>query len=234
MASKDFTLDDGLMLTVYKRRGNRHLRLSIGPSGKIRVSIPAWAPYKLGVDFARTRQAWIRAQHTPPAVLKQGQQIGKSHHLQFVPKPGHAKVTSRVAATEVIVSYPAGDDQAAAAVQAAAHKAAVRSLRLQAEQLLPQRLASLAAMHGFTYTSVNIKRLKGRWGSCDHQQRIVLNLFLMQLPWELIDYVLLHELAHTRVLRHGPDFWQELKAVLPDVAERRRQLRDYQPALMNG
>ena len=53
----------------------------------------------------------------------------------------------------------------------------------------------------------------------------------MQLPWNLIDYVLLHELTHTNILRHGPDFWQALEAVLPNMAVLKKTLREYQPVL---
>jgi predicted metal-dependent hydrolase len=234
MPSKSFTLDDGLVFTVYKRRGNRHLRLSISPAGKLRVSIPAWAPYKAGIEFARTRQAWINEQMEQPVSLSNGQAIGKGHHLQLVVDPSAVRIKTSVRSTVVAVHYPAGMSQADSAVQEAAHKAALRSLRLQAQQLLPQRLDSLARQHGFTYNDLRIKQLTGRWGSCDQQQHIVLSLFLMQLPWELIDYVLLHELTHTRVLRHGPDFWSAMEAVSPQAKALRAKLKAYRPVLANG
>jgi predicted metal-dependent hydrolase len=55
----------------------------------------------------------------------------------------------------------------------------------------------------------------------------------MQLPWELIDYVLLHELVHTNVLRHGPDFWDALSEVLPEVKARKKALRNHRPVLVS-
>lgn len=231
MPSKDFILDDGLVVKVYKRKTNRSLRLSILPSGEVRVSMPAWAPYSTGLNFAKSRQAWIRGQHKPAKLLIDGQAIGKAHHLQFIPKPAITKTTSRVYDIAITVSYPASIKLSDPEVQAVAREACVRALRAQAEQLLPQRLASLAASHSFTYSSVQVKRLKGRWGSCDHRSNIVLNLFLMQLPWELIDYVLLHELTHTNVLRHGPDFWAAMETVLPSVKALKKLMRDYQPVL---
>jgi predicted metal-dependent hydrolase len=231
MPSKDFTLDGGLSVTVHKRKTSRSLRLSIAPTGEVRVSIPAWAPYRVGVNFAASRQAWIRSQQPAVHLLKQDQAIGKAHHLQFVPQPGAAKTISRVGATTVVVRHPPELDVSSPDIQRVAEKACVRALRAQAEQLLPQRLAKLADTHGFTYAGVSIKRLTGRWGSCDQRQQIVLNLFLMQLPWELIDYVLLHELTHTVVLRHGPDFWQHLATVLPDFARRKKTMRQYHPVL---
>jgi predicted metal-dependent hydrolase len=232
MPSKDFMLD-GLSVKIYKRRGNRNLRLSINPAGQVRVSIPAWAPYKAGLDFARSRQAWIAAQRPQPHRLVHGQAIGKAHHLEFVAKTGVIKPVSRMQDSLVVVKHPPALLASSAEVQAVAREAGVRALRRQAEQLLPQRLATLATRHGFSYRAVSIKRLKGRWGSCDQRGNIVLNLFLMQLPWPLIDYVLLHELTHTKVLRHGPDFWSAMSAVLPDAKSLRREMHDYQPRLMS-
>jgi len=232
MPNKNFTLGDGLSVTIYKRRTNRHLRLSLAPSGQVRVSIPAWAPYSAGLNFARSRRAWIRSQHQPDVLLKHGQAVGKGHHLQFVPKPAAAKASGRISDTAIIISYPETEQPDSRAVQLAAQAACIRALRRQAEQLLPQRLATLAAAHGFTYRQVSVKQLKSRWGSCDHQANIVLNLFLMQLPWELIDYVLLHELTHTRILKHGSEFWQAMDAVLPKTKVFKKDLRDYHPVLL--
>lgn len=231
MPNKDFVLDGDIALTIYKRRTSRNLRLSISPLGEVRVSIPAWAPYKTGLEFARSRQAWIRNQQQPLAILTPNQPIGKAHHLVFVAKATSTKVTSRVQASQIVVSRPAALAVSAHEVQVVAKKACIRALRVQAEQLLPQRLATLAATHGFVYRNVTIKQLKSRWGSCDQEAHIVLNLFLMQLPWELIDYVLIHELTHTKVLRHGPDFWQTMKKVLPNVTQLRKAIGEYHPVL---
>jgi len=80
---------------------------------------------------------------------------------------------------------------------------------------------------------VRIKRLSSRWGSCDSHQNIVLNLYLMQLPWECIDYVLLHELTHTQILRHGAPFWDAMGKLLPNLAAIRKQMRGYHPVLQS-
>ena len=229
MANKNFTLDSGLAVTVYKRRASRNLRLSIDAGGRVRVSIPSWLPYKAGVDFAVSKQDWLRSQQKQPKLLTHGQAVGKAHHLVFLAEAAAAKPTSRVHSSLVTVTHPPHLAPASSEVQAVAREASVRALRAQSEQLLPQRLAALANKHGINYGQVSVKRLKSRWGSCDQNGNIVLNLFLMQLPWELIDYVLLHELTHTAVLKHGPDFWQAMTAVSPTVKQQRKALRQYQP-----
>ena len=234
MPKKDFTLASGLAVTIYKRRSSRNLRLTISPSGQVRVSIPAWAPYITGVEFAKSRAAWILSQQQAPRLLRHGQAIGKAHHLEFVDSPAATKVSSRVKQSLVTVNHPHDLAPNSAEVQAKAEQACVRALRLQAEQLLPQRLAVLAETHGYSYGKVSVKALKSRWGSCDQDKNVVLNLFLMQLPWELIDYVLVHELTHTEVLKHGPDFWTAMRAKLPDATGARKALRDHHPVLVGS
>lgn len=233
MASKQFLLEGDIPVTIYKRRANRSLRLSLGPDGAVRVTMPAWAPYQAGLSFVRSRQAWITAQRQPPRLLRTGQAIGKAHHLHFQTSPAASRPSSRINGSQIVVSYPDHMEGRDPAVQAVANQASIRALRRQAEQLLPLRLGHLAEQHGFQFAGVSIKQLRSRWGSCDHHRRIVLNLFLMQLPWQYIDYVLIHELTHTKILKHGPEFWQAMEQVLPNVKQLRKELKDHKPVLCN-
>jgi predicted metal-dependent hydrolase len=229
MAFKEFTLNDTQSVVIYKRRASRSLRLSVSATGQIRVTIPTWASYRAGLAFARSKQSWIAAQKQPALSLHDGQAIGKAHHLRFLKHAAITKPTSRVTDNEVIIRYPATLGENDPSVQKIADTACTRALRIQAKQLLPQRLNSLASLHGFQYHSVSVRQLKSRWGSCDHNSRIVLNIFLLQLPWDLIDYVMLHELTHTVVMRHGPVFWQTLEKSLPSAKNCRKEIKRYQP-----
>jgi len=231
MASKQFTLAGIGEITVIKRSTNRNLRLSIKPDGAVVVTVPAWASYHSGLSFAESKSQWILEQIPEKSLLTDGQPIGKYHHLQLSPTRGLLAPKSLVSKTAVIVRYPVGMQPDDLAVQRAAEAACIRALRSQANQLLPQRLEQLAVQHGFHFDEVRIKRLKGRWGSCDQHKRIVLNLFLMQLPWECIDYVILHELTHTKILRHGPPLWSAMHELVPNLTSIRRQMRQQRPAL---
>ncbi|HEX7368250.1 MAG TPA: SprT family zinc-dependent metalloprotease [Candidatus Saccharimonadales bacterium] len=233
MAFKQFEIEELGAITVYKRSGSRNMRLSMRHDGTVRVTIPYWTPYAAGVAFARSRRRWLLA-HAPTAAapLTSDMPVGKAHRLQFVTITDPAAAPrSRLHGTEITIYIPkelAFDHPRA---QSTAKRAAIRALKAEAEQLLPQRLRVLAQKHGFTYASVSVKSLKSRWGSCDQQKNIVLNIFLMQLPWQLIDYVLLHELTHTRVMQHGPKFWAAMEQVLPDVGQIRKDMRTHHPYL---
>ena len=104
---------------------------------------------------------------------------------------------------------------------------------LSGRRRLVERLAYLAAQHGFSYNKVFVRRQKTRWGSCSHQNNINLNINLVRLPPELIDYTLLHELVHTRIKNHGPGFWAELSRYIPTAREMDREMNRYWSFLMD-
>jgi predicted metal-dependent hydrolase len=232
VATKQVELEGIGIVMLYKRRGNRSLRLSIGGAGEVRVSMPYWLPYKAGEQFALGKAAWIAAHRAPtPAGLERGQAVGKAHRLQFVASSQASRVSTRLKANQIEITYPTLLGIAHPHVQKAAQGAAIRALRKEAEQLLPIRLRQLALQEDFTFTSVAVKQLKSRWGSCSAHQEIILNLFLMQLPWHLIDYVLLHELTHTKVMQHGAPFWQEMERHVPHAKKLRQEMSNYHPVL---
>jgi len=92
---------------------------------------------------------------------------------------------------------------------------------------LVDRLNYLALKHGFEYNRVFIRNQKTRWGSCSGKNNINLNVNLVRLPDELMDYTILHELVHTRVKNHGKRFWAQLERLLGDARKLDRALNDY-------
>lgn len=106
-------------------------------------------------------------------------------------------------------------------------------LRKRARQYLPERLSQLAARHDFSYSQVRISSARTRWGSCSSRGHINLSLYLMLLPSHLIDYVLLHELCHTRQMNHGPHFWSLMTQVTGGrCGELRRELHEFKPSFV--
>ena len=103
--------------------------------------------------------------------------------------------------------------------------------RKVARKILCRRIGELAQLHNFVYNRVSIRKQKTRWGSCSTKNNINLNANLLHLPPELMDYVLLHELVHTRVKNHSKDFWDELETVVPNARQVDRRLKDYQYCL---
>lgn len=96
--------------------------------------------------------------------------------------------------------------------------------RFQAELHLNERVAHYGAHLGLAVGSTELKEWKRRWGECHPDGRLKFNWRLILLPPDVVDYVVVHELAHLLVPGHNPRFWRAVAAVLPDYASRRRWL----------
>lgn len=233
MAQKTIFLPDIGEVVIRKRKGAKSIRLSVSHDGQIRLSMPTWSPYAVGMEFVRSKSEWLQTQSHGKghSILKDGDRIGKAHRI-VISEALKDKISTRVTETEIQINIPAHQKPEDKEIQACIRSAALKALKQEASKLLPQRLESLAAEHGFRYTSVSIKQLKARWGSCNSHKQIALSSYLMQLPWELIDYVLLHELVHTRIMAHGKPFWDELSKYVSHLPRKRKIIRTHRPALM--
>jgi predicted metal-dependent hydrolase len=96
--------------------------------------------------------------------------------------------------------------------------------REKAKQVLESRLEEIAAKHGYRYNRLTIRNQKTRWGSCSSKNNISLNMKLVLLPDELRDFILLHELVHTKIKNHGNEFWDEITKVEPKAREYTKQI----------
>jgi hypothetical protein len=92
------------------------------------------------------------------------------------------------------------------------------------DHLIPW-LKLISKRTGLSYSSVSIRQQKTRWGSCSSRGSISLNARLLFLPSELVTYVLVHELCHTKQLNHSRRFWQLVESYLPDYRHSERRLR---------
>lgn len=233
MAKKTALLADIGEIQLYKRRGTSTLRLSIGHDGTIRVTMPYWIPYQTALSFVKKRREWILSKRIVNKPIRNGQQIGKSHQVRFLATADASPPKSRIVNNgEIRIYHPSGTELDTPHIQEIAQKAAIRALKKEAMALLPERLDYLARQHDFDYKNVKVRELRSRWGSCSSDKVITLNCYLMQLPWDLIDYVLLHELMHTKIMVHGEPFWSAMQRITPEVMERRRQIKTYRPALL--
>ena len=104
--------------------------------------------------------------------------------------------------------------------------------RAGARKILIQRLDELAKKHGFKYNRVFVRNQKTRWGSCSSKNNISLNVKLVKLPEKLMDYIILHELVHTRVRNHGKKFYAELGRLVTDRKLLDGKLKEYGAGLL--
>ena len=96
----------------------------------------------------------------------------------------------------------------------------------RAKRIFPERTAYFAKRMGVDYGRITIREQKTRWGSCSSKGNLNFNWTLVLLDPELLDYVVVHELAHRREMNHSAAFWKVVEAELPDYWERRARLKE--------
>lgn len=229
MSKKIFSIPDIGDVHVYKRKGTKRVSLKL-IAGSIKVIQPYWLPYQTGISFVKQHKEWLSEQQNSLnySAIESGQQIGKYHTIYFIPN----RVNRTYVKDGAINVYYAGNNRYDShQIQINAKKAIKRALILEAKKLIPDRLELLSRNFDYEYTGLVIKPLKTRWGSCSSNQEIKINCYLMMMPWEVIDYVLLHELTHTEYLHHGKDFWDALHKFMPDYKTRMENLKNLQPTV---
>jgi predicted metal-dependent hydrolase len=232
MASSQISeLPDIGLVRVQKKRGVKRISMRLHSSGEVRVSQPFYLPYSAGIYFAKSHKDWIvkQKQKTVELDIYDGMYIGKKHILQLQPA---SKLSTRVSNDVITITAPQIVlDTNSPEFTIAAKRAIKRALQKEASELLPHRLQTLATEYGYSYTDCKTKPMKSRWGSCSNTKIITLNCYLLMLPQEIIDYVILHELSHTKHMNHSAAFWNEVAKSTPSHKQLRAELKKLQPKI---
>jgi predicted metal-dependent hydrolase len=195
----------GAVRYIQNRRA-RNLSIRINHTGEVRVTIPRFMSRRRAEEFLLSKQDWIISK---VSVMKQ------ENALVRLPEAGDLLL---VRGKPVRIEIRNGEE--------GAEDALWRILLEEARDYLPGRVEELSLMSGYRYSGLKIRKMKSRWGSCTQRKSINLNSWLMMLPDHLSDYVILHELVHTRYAHHGHDFWIALDEVTGGRAkELRKELR---------
>ncbi|RWZ78719.1 MAG: M48 family peptidase [Candidatus Microsaccharimonas sossegonensis] len=219
-------------ITIRRSARASQVRLRVAPDGTLRASLPLYAPIFLVKRLLKTSRDELRnmLSHAQPTThYENGMRIGKSHTLVIQPTVGYFQVNRR--GQQIIVSLPADKSLSDPLVARAIRDIIIAALRIEAKSYLPKRLAFLANKFDFQYKKVRFSHASGRWGSCTSEGTISLNIALMKLPFEQIDYVLFHELAHTKHMNHSPEFWSVVAVGDPQFKEHRKNLKQQAPTI---
>lgn len=230
-ANRECALGGVVVAYEFVRSQRRTVGLSVGPQG-LSVRAPRWTPLAEVERFLHSKAAWVhdklqqvqqRARQTPrPPVWAAGERIaylGRDLTLTLDPAHGFDGAGAAVDGDclRVGLSHRAGPEQWKNVVHA--------WLMREALALFVRRLDHFAPQVGVRYTRVKLSNAGTRWGSAKADGSIRLHWRLVQLPLELVDYVVVHELSHLREMNHSPAFWRVVEGVLPAQDRLRRELR---------
>ncbi len=233
MADKTINID-GVEVAFFKSSKAKNINISIKPRQGVRVSVPRWISFKNAERFAYQKIGWMKKHLSKMKTLENKTTIfnldtqfsTKKHQLVIIKKDiSIYKTIIKDGLIKVLI--PISIQVSSKECQDYIRGAIEHAWRKEAKELLTKRTAELAQTHGFEYAKISIRNSKTRWGSCSYNNNINLSLHLMMLPDDLIDYVILHELVHTKEKNHGIYFWKLLNDVLGNAKILDKQMKEY-------
>lgn len=215
------------------RSRRRTTSLEVSRDGRLIVRAPLRAPVHLIEEIVDRHSDWIEKKRKkasqweekyPEKTFHEGERfmyLGDEYRLRFV-NEGRTCFT------------PGGDFLLSSAGTGEVRDAILQWYREEAQKVLSGRVVHFADIfkQGNIIPRVRISGARKRWGSCGLQGSLNFTWRLVMLPEELIDYVVVHELAHLVVPNHSKKFWKKVGEILPDYRQRRNRLKEYEPLLV--
>lgn len=216
-----------------RRKGTRHLRLSINVKNRIVLSLPWHCTERAGLQFIEQHREWLEQQiESVPVVTSIREWLVQSPRLSADGKVFGIRIEATPnrrafylidqELSRVVLHLPDGADEASL----------LALVRQFAKEVLARRVADHAERLDLSYKSIRVRDQSSRWGSCSSKRGISLNWRLVLIEPALQDYVILHELAHLTEMNHARSFWRLLDAYDPDRVQHEAELDGLTPKVM--
>ncbi len=232
MGKRTVSLSSGDVDVDIIRSSRRTVALYVRSGGTLLIRAPWFVPVSILMKFAAGKAGWIEKQITrlknvtppgSPLAISDGSTVpfmGRQVEVQVIRGTVRrvTKYGDKLILTVRDDSTPEGLDGMTEAWY----------LR-EAQAYLPARTRELAAMHSAILPApgtVNVRKMKRRWGTCHTGGAIWLNRELIKKDPDLIDYVIIHELCHLVHHNHGKEYYALLGMIVPDFRDKRRRLQN--------
>lgn len=214
-------------VTFIKNRRSKNIKISVKPDQSVHVSFPVYVSSREVTDFVLKNTEWITSQQQKFKAKRNHIAEGTRIQTKLYTVVILSGLKNEAKRKDKIVEIKVSDINSEFSLKYI-ENVLTQIYRYEAKKLLPPRLTELAQKHEFRFNKVTIRNNKRNWGSCSSKNNISLNLQMMKLPDELIDYILLHELVHTEIKNHGPKFWGKLNVITDGRAKQlAKQVRQY-------
>jgi len=238
VALRSWTMID---YTLRRSDRARHTRLTIRPDGEVVVTLPRRAPERWASDMVRARAAWIDHHQTRLAAARErlaarprlgagrNVSLGGLEHAVRIEANDYGRRRTRIV----------HDDTDGPTLRVQLGETEIRSaaalleawLRGEARAVIARRMAVRARDLGVEPTAMAIRDQRSRWGSASPRGTLSFSWRLVMAPTAVLDYVVVHELAHLRYFGHGPAFWRIVHEAIPEADAARRWLRVHEAEL---
>jgi hypothetical protein len=227
---------NGQTISYLIKRSSRakHVRLEVRQETGLTVVIPSSYRIKQLPVLLESKGSWIldkltkygQVQSVPDKKeIKSGDTIPYlGRDLEVVKQQNHRNTNSiKLERNRLVVSIGSASSRLNLILE--------QWYRLQAAKLIKERVDKLSARLGLTYNRIIIRGQKTRWGSCSYKGNLSFNWKLIMAPEPVIDYVVIHEIAHLKEMNHTKRFWELVAEHCPRWREHRKWLKDHEKEL---
>ena len=225
--------DNRIYYTLNKTK-RKTIGIIVGKNGEVKVHAPFCVSKKQVCEVVQKKKDWIVkkvnevTERKSNSVYRQfisGEKflyLGKEYTLKIVERDlGKSEVLIQGDTMAVHISQGLSGESRKQAIK----EALVKWYRMSFAEIVNERIKKYTLQLNLAPCKVVIKDQKTRWGSCSKKGNINLNWRLVMAPTDIIDYVVVHELCHLKVMNHSKDFWNLVKSILPNYTEGREWLK---------
>ncbi len=226
---------EGIGNVYFKKKINKkRISISVNNEYKISITMPYTASYEEAEKFLLVNKQWIndklqlyKERQSKIEIFYPGIKY-KTKFGELILKPENRNdILLKIEKNITTISFPEYMEHEKPFVQNAVRKAFAETWRLEAKKYIPQRVEFLAKKFNFQYNNISIKNAITRWGSCSSVNNLNFTLHLMRLPDDVIDYVIIHELCHTKIKNHSPAFWKCVENIDPEYKQKEAILKGF-------
>lgn len=205
----------------------------MAPGRGVWINVPLGIGGHQAEKFLREKREWILQNVSKIKVYEEDTGVGlgigaevktKLHTLKIIEAEGN-KAGYKLENDVILLMIPKGTVYSR--IDKIVQQFLLDVYLMECKQYLPGRVKGYAEKFGFKFARLSFRNNISNWGSCSFDNNISLNIKLMKLPDEIIDYIILHELCHTIEKNHSDDFWKLVRKVCPNCDLLRSRLRKY-------
>lgn len=231
VGKREAIIDGKTVSYIIKRSPKaKYVRLEVRPEAGLTVVIPRSYKSDQIPDLLKEKERWISGKLSKyghiqrpgsDKALRSGDTVPYlGRDLEMVTRRCYGNVESvNVERNKLVVRLRAGNNRLNLVLE--------RWYRTQAVQLIEEKAKKLSTRMGLKYGRLSIRGQKTRWGSCSQKGNLSFNWKLIMVPGPVIDYVIIHELAHLKEMNHTERFWQLVEQYCPKWRDHRKWLKDH-------
>lgn len=223
--------NQGIAYLLQPSSRTRRITIRLDSKGQVVVTAPPRIPKYRIAEFVESARDWIEKQRmtqtTRPILISSTKVLyfGTEYAIKVSQR---LDGTVKLGKTVVIVAPLRPPDQMnPSELRAVVHSLLSSWLKNRATEYIAKRVYELSEQMSLPFSGLAFKQQRTRWGSCSSKKHLNFNWKLIHAPKDVIDYVIIHELAHTRQMNHGRGFWELVAKYDPDHTHHRRWLHRY-------